>query len=267
MRKEALTIEEAFSIDGEDCSFNVLNIQEQRKKIAARERPLRQGKFTPDGKGGATFVDDKNGLVWILDFKMGQENKYTNTPYQTPSNIEKGTIGVDSYSGYATGRKYGSMAAGFVFDKTQKMFIAMYYGRPQYKEQLHEQMNLMAIYYGFKIWYEATADDYEGYFRTRNMNGYLGRFPMIAIDPEKRKSTERLYGFPITPFAMTKQLDEMILYVEHYCHHIWFDKLLEQLLIFDPYKRTESDCVVAAMIALVAAMDFVYKPPPPKPPL
>jgi hypothetical protein len=267
MRKEALTIEEAFSIDGENCSFNVLNIQQQRAKIADGQRPLRQVSFFREKDGKVNFRDDNNGLVWVLDFRIGKENKYKGEMYKIPANTDDGTIGVDSYSGYATGRKYGSKACGFVFDKKQHMFVAMYYGRPQYKEQLHEQMELMGVFYGFKIWYEATADDYEGYFRTRNMSGYLGRFPMMAIEPEKREKTERLHGFPITPFAMTKQLDEMILYVEHSCHLIWFDKLLEQLLTFDPYKRTESDCVVAAMIALVAAMDIKYKPPSPKSPL
>jgi hypothetical protein len=267
MRKEALTIEEAFSIDGEDCSFNVLNIQEQRKKIADERPPLRQVMFIADGKGGASFKDDKNGLWWILDLRTGKENKYTGQQYKLPSNTSAGLISIDSYSGYQSGRKYGSMACAFIFDKRKNMFIGMYYGRPQYKEQLHEQMMLAGLYYGFKIYYECTADDYEGYFRTRNMLGYLGRFPMAAIEPEKRDKTERLYGFPITPFAMTKQLDEMILYIEHSCHLIWFDKLLEQCLVFDPYNRTKSDCVVSAMIGVVSAIDISLKPPTPKSPL
>jgi hypothetical protein len=267
MRKEALTIEEAFSIDGEDCSFNVLNIQEQRKKIADERPPLRQVMFIADGKGGASFKDDKNGLWWILDLRTGKENKYTGQQYKLPSNTSEGLISIDSYSGYQSGRKYGSMACAFIFDKRKNMFIGMYYGRPQYKEQLHEQMMLAGLYYGFKIYYECTADDYEGYFRTRNMLGYLGRFPMAAIEPEKRDKTERLYGFPITPFAMTKQLDEMILYIEHSCHLIWFDKLLEQCLVFDPYNRTKSDCVVSAMIGVVSAIDISLKPPTPKSPL
>jgi len=112
------------------------------------------------------------------------------------------------------------------------------------------------------------SDDYYTYFKNRGKLGYLAKFPTNAIDPTKRKATtERHYGFPITDFAMTKQNDSMISYVEHYCDKIYWIELLEDLKNYEPSKRTPSDITVSAMIALVAGLEPIYKPPLPPTPL
>jgi hypothetical protein len=113
------------------------------------------------------------------------------------------------------------------------------------------------------------ADDYYSYYKDRGKLGYLAKFPLNAIDPNKRKSgqVDRHYGFPVTDFAMTKQNDAMISYIEHYCEKIYWIELLEDLKVYDPSKRTPSDRTVSAMIALVGGLEPVYKPPPPKEPL
>jgi hypothetical protein len=147
------------------------------------------------------------------------------------------------------------------------MYIAMYFGRPRTKELMHEQIMMAAEFYGCKVWYEKTADDYLSYFTQRGKLGYLGKYPKSCIDPEKREKADRFYGFPINPFAMTKQLDSLIAYVDNdkmtgetYCDRIYFDKLLEQMLVFEAEKRTEYDAVVAAMITLCCALEPVNKP-------
>ena len=55
--------------------------------------------------------------------------------------------------------------------------------------------------------------------------------------------------------------------IEHECNKIWFDKILEQCLAFDPYDRTKSDCVVSAMIAVVSALEVTRPHSSPKDPL
>jgi hypothetical protein len=126
---------------------------------------------------------------------------------------------------------------------------------------------LAAEYLGFQCYYEFVADDYYTYFKNRGKLGYLAKFPLNAIDPNKRKGAERHYGFPITDFAMTKQNDAMISYIEHYCEKIYWLELIEDLKSYDPQKRTPSDRAVSAMIALVAGLEPIYKPAPPQTPL
>ena len=92
----------------------------------------------------------------------------------------------------------------------------------------------------------------------------MGKYPKTCIPIEKRNTEERYYGFPINPFAMTRQLDCLIAYVDNdkvsgttYCDTIWFDKLLEQMLPFEAENRTAFDAVVASMITLCCALEPV----------
>lgn len=264
--------EEIFQSAVSDCHFNSINIKKQRKAIEETPPVLRKVTFYRRLDQTVGWRDDENGYWNILHFPPTEkENKSEiKDRLRVPTNVSDYVMGVDGYAnsqGVNGGRKYGSNAAGFIFDRNRMMYIAMYFGRPRVKEQMHEQILLACEFYGCRVWYEKTADDYLSYFRERGKIGYLGKYPKSCIDPEKREKADRFYGFPINPFAMTKQLDSLIAYVDNdkitgetYCSRIYFDKLLEQMLVFEAEKRTEYDAVVAAMIALCCALEPVNKP-------
>lgn len=264
--------DEIFQSAVSDCHFNSLNIKRQRKKIEATPPVLRKVSFYRRLDQSIGWRDDEAGYWSILHFPpTDKENKYEiKDRMRVPLNVSDYVMGVDGYAnsqGVNGGRKYGSNAAGFIYDRNRMMYIAMYFGRPRAKELMHEQIMMAAEFYGCKVWYEKTADDYLSYFTQRGKLGYLGKYPKSCIDPEKREKADRFYGFPINPFAMTKQLDSLIAYVDNdkmtgetYCDRIYFDKLLEQMLVFEAEKRTEYDAVVAAMITLCCALEPVNKP-------
>lgn len=260
--------DEMFQSAVTDCVFDSVQIAKQRKAIEEKPPTLRIGKFYRDfdDPNIIKFKDDANGNWQILDMPPNEKKGKFKIieKMKCPANVSDYVMGVDGYSNSQGGRKYGSKCSAFVMDRNNLTYIAMYYGRPETKELLHEQICMAAEYYGCKVWYEFTSDDYKGHFEQRGKKGYLGKFPLTVIDPNKRDSTNRLYGFPITPFAMTKQLDRLISYVavdketgHSYCSRIYFDILLEQMLIFEPENRTSFDCVVAAMITLCCALEPV----------
>lgn len=256
--------DEVFMSASSDCHFNAQNINSQRKKIETEPPVFRTVTFYRRLDQTVGWRDDENGYWQILKFpEREQENKFeTANRLRRPSNISDYVIGVDGYSNSQGGRTYGSNAAGFIFDRKSMSFIGMYFGRPRTKELMHEQIMMAAEFYSCKVWYEHTADDYKGYFTDRGRIAYLGKYPLSCIDPNKRATAERFYGFPINAFAMTRQLDTLIAYVDNdpingdtYCNKIWFDKLLEQMLAFEAENRTKSDAVVAAMITLCCALE------------
>jgi hypothetical protein len=194
--------------------------------------------------------------------------------FATPENILDGAISVDSYSNTQGGRKYGSKASALmgrkfdIFDplNSGKAFGQLY-GRPAEKDDLHEQVLLGAIYMGYRVWYEHTADDYYGYFKDRGALNYLGLYPMNLIDPTKKEDAERHKGTPLTGFSLSKQMDYAIAYFRHHCNLVDFETILENALIFDPYKRTEFDTMVSFLILLACLQQPIYVPKPPKDPL
>lgn len=270
IRKEPLTIEEAFSTDSDKCIFNVMNIGERKVKL--RENPIFKRKvwFYRDIDQVVRWRDiteKEEDFHWkITQFpQIGQENKFTyEGKSRQPNRIEDGAIAVDGYSNSQGGQKWGSRASAWIGRRYNMLdpqntgkAIGWLYGRPQIKEMLHEQIMLAAEFFGYKVWYEHNSDDYLSYFRERGRVGYLGSYPLSTIDPAKRGEAERYKGFPTTPFSLTKQADTGIMYFESHIDSIDFEEILLDAEKFDPNNRTEFDITVSFLMLLVCLMETV----------
>jgi hypothetical protein len=271
IRKEPLTIDEAFSTDSDKCIFNVMN-------IGAREAYLKEN---PKLKRHIIFYRDIDQIVrwreindkeedfhWVITQfpQAGEENKHTyDVKTRKPARVSDGAIAIDGYSN-SQGGKYGSKASAWIGRRYDLLkpedtgkAIGHLYGRPQIKETLHEQVLLAAEFYGYQAWYEHNSDDYLSYFRDRGRVGYLGSYPISTIDPSKRETAERHKGFPTTPFSLTKQTDVGIMYFESHIDSIDFENLLEDAKKFDPNNRTEYDVTVSFLMLIVCLMEPVQK--------
>jgi hypothetical protein len=271
VRKEPLTIDEAFSTDSDKCIFNVIN-------IGAREQYLKEN---PVLKRHIIFYRDIDQTVrwrnindkeddfhWVITQfpKTGEENKHTfDVKTRKPARITDGAIAIDGYSN-SQGGKYGSKASAWIGRRYDLLnpehtgkAIGHLYGRPQIKETLHEQVLLAAEFYGYQAWYEHNSDDYLSYFRERGRVGYLGTYPISTIDPAKRETTDRHKGFPTTPFSLTKQTDVGIMYFESHIDSIDFENLLEDAKKFDPNNRTDFDQTVSFLMLIVCLMEPIQK--------
>lgn len=272
IRKEPLTIDEAFSTDADGCIFNVMN-------IGAREAYLKEN---PVLKRHVIFYRDIDQTVkwrnindkeedfhWVITQfpPVGKENNHLfDIRTKKPGRTDDGAIAIDGYSN-SQGGKYGSKASAWIGRRynlldpsTTGKPIGHLYGRPHIKETLHEQVLLAAEYYGYQAWYEHNSDDYLSYFRDRGRVGYLGTYPISTIDPAKRETAERHKGFPTTPFSLTKQVDVGIMYFESHIDSIDFENLLEDAKKFDPNNRTDYDITVSFLMLIVCLMEPVIKP-------
>jgi hypothetical protein len=264
IRKEPLTIDEAFSTDSDKCIFNVMN-------IGARESYLKEN---PKLKRHVIFYRDIDQVVrwreindkeedfhWVITQfpQAGEENKHTyDVKTRKPARVSDGAIAIDGYSN-SQGGKYGSKASAWIGRRYDLLkpedtgkAIGHLYGRPQIKETLHEQVLLAAEFYGYQAWYEHNSDDYLSYFRDRGRVGYLGSYPLSTIDPAKRETADRHKGFPTTPFSLTKQTDVGIMYFESHIDSIDAKK-------FDPNNRTDYDITVSFLMLIVCLMEPVQK--------
>jgi hypothetical protein len=102
-----------------------------------------------------------------------------------------------------------------------------------------------------RVHFETDAgDDYYQYYKAEGYTGYIRWTPTCARDPLKP-------GCPVPgtsskdPFALSKQLELGIAFIEHHCHKIWFIELLEELLLYDHDERQIFDKTVAFLIMLI----------------
>jgi len=271
IRKEPLTIDEAFSTDSDKCIFNVMNIGAREQYL--KENPVlkRHVIFYRDIDQTVRWrniTDKEEDFHWVITQfpKPGEENKHTfDVKTRKPGRVSDGAIAIDGYSN-SQGGKYGSKASAWIGRRYDLLNpehtgkpIGHLYGRPQIKETLHEQVLLAAEFYGYQAWYEHNSDDYLSYFRDRGRVGYLGSYPMSTIDPAKRETADRHKGFPTTPFSLTKQTDVGIMYFESHIDSIDFENLLEDAKKFDPNNRTDYDITVSFLMLIVCLMEPVQK--------
>jgi hypothetical protein len=273
-RKEPISIGDAFGIDADTCVFNGDNIEKRSEELITKPvgkrklifyRTLEQDVKWRDWQASDGDFYWKATTEFELEIKeptFKEEDKQ-----KKPARTHYGAISVDSYSNSQGGRKYGSKASGWIGYRHLLKPVAHLYGRPKVKDDLHNQIMLAAEFCGFKVYYEHTADDYYGYFRDRGKLGYLGKYPFGLIDPvqikkaqEQNKPVERFYGTPLSPFSLTRQLDNGIAYFEHHIHLIDFEEVLEWAPKFDPYNRTECDIIVSLLILISVLMEPVVKP-------
>lgn len=280
IRKEPITIEEAFSIDADTCIFDSENIAARKRQLEKDPVHKRSIWFYRDSvtlKAKWRDVTEKErDFCWRAtpDFPLNDNdsNKFEwDNGHRKPSNTELGVIGVDGYSNSQGGQKWGSRASGWVGirerDGKRKRMVGHIYGRPKDKTTLHEQIMLCAEYLGVIVYFEHNSDDYFTYFKERGRLNYLGLYPKILIDPIKIENAERHRGVPTTPYSLTKQTDLGISYFLVDCDQIDYPELLIDAETFDPNDRTKSDITVSFLITNACLDEVPPKKAPPAFPL
>jgi len=281
IRQNPTTVQEMFEAANTGCAFNSLNINKRKNEL--NEKPVFKRKlwFTRNPETQLVefrdITDNEKNFHWEFTWipkKEDRNKKIFIGAKQMPGNTEDGAITVDSYSNSQGGRKYGSKACALVGRRSNLLDpentgkpIGMLYGRPSEKDILHSQVLLCGEFMGYSIWYEHTADDYDSFFKDRGRSGYLGLYPKSMIDPTKIDTQDRHRGTPITPFSLTKQLDNGISFFEHHCDKIDWVEILDNALLFDPYDRTKFDILVTFLILITCLMERPIKPHPIKRPL
>lgn len=281
IRMNPCTVQEMFEAANTGCVFNSYNINQRKKEL--EETPIYKRKILFTRNPDTQLVeyrdatDNEKNFHWEFTWLPSKEKQNKKTflyGTQVPDNTEDGAIAVDSYSNSQGGRRYGSKACALVGRRSDLLDpentgkpIGMLYGRPSEKDILHSQVLLCAEFMGYLVWYEHTADDYDGFYKDRGRTGYLGKYPKSMIDPTKRENADRHRGTPITPFSLTKQLDNGISFFEHHCDKIDWIEILDNALLFDPYDRTKFDILVTMLILISVLMERPIKPPPKKNPI
>jgi hypothetical protein len=280
IRQNPCSIQEMFEAANIDCVFDSHNLHERKKELEENPPYRRCVLFYRDLHSQKSkwrdITKNEKSFHWqftsVAELGLKDNNKFFQDGLlRRPSRANVGAISVDSYSNSQGGRKYGSKACALIGNRadalnpnnTGKAF-GMLYGRPEDKNFLHEQVMLCAEFFGFPVWYEHTADDYDSYFRERGRRGYLGTYPLSMIDPVKRLSAEKHRGTPITPFSLTKQLDNAISYIKNNCNLIDFVEIIDNALLFDPTDRTKFDIMVSFLILISVLEERSLKQPPRK---
>jgi hypothetical protein len=205
--------------------------------------------------------------------KKEEQNKWVEiSGVKTPANQHIYSSGIDPFKSSVISGK-GSMGACYIFEKLDMkdpantgMPVAEYVGRPRLKSLFHDEMLKASVFYGYKACYENdVGDDFVDYFSNKGFRSYLMKTPEAAVDRFKRRQGPSKYGVASADaFAMARQLDTAISYIENHCEKVYFTDLLEELLSYDHENRTPFDRSIAFMISLLSGVSLESNKEQPK---
>jgi len=265
IRMNPFSEEEAFMIDQKKCYFNSDKIYNQIDFLKEERISLRRIRLFWKNDKAVDWADDANGpwMVHKLPDKDNQNKFVERDGMRTPGNTDKYVSGIDPYKSSIISGK-GSMGACYVFERLNTsdpnntcMPIAEYVDRPRLKSMFHDEMLKGAVFWGYKACYENdVGDDFVDYFSNKGFRGHLMRTPESAIDKNRKRTVHKFGVTSGDAFAMARQLDTCITYIENHCDKIVFIDLLEELLQYDHENRTIYDRSVAFMISLLSGISL-----------
>jgi len=255
IRKEPLSWEEAFRIDGSKCLYNAMKLNERLDRLSWKDNLTTRGNFVWEGGEKDTRViwePSQNGrweVVKLFDTD-DESNKIVKRGESYTPNNNGFVMGVDPVDHNQTQDGRRSNGAGVVLQKYNSArendpynfaFVCKYIYRPESVQIFYEDMLKTAVYYGCRILFENQKVGMMHYFNDR---GY-GDFLMWL--PERTQP-----GIAASPKTHQHIAELTETYINDYCDRVFFKDIVKEWLEFDISNTTAYDGAMAAGYALIA---------------
>ena len=266
-RQYPRTVREAFTSGLSRDYFDTDKLQKRLEEFVFGNKYLRIGRFewidSNDWLKGVRFVDDKNGrfkVSYLFD-DISRANRYVKRGHNIfPANTIQFIAGADPFKYNDTRGSRRSLGGGGVKMKRDYMtdpdtvpssewktdkFVCTYLARPKTVDLYCEDMLMMCVYYGCKMFPEIDVDHVWTYFVRHGYAGYL------LFDKNERNRLKT------TPGANTREklVEEMFKLFAQYVSRAGdrevHDDLIQQLLEVQFESITDFDLFVACGYALL----------------
>lgn len=292
-RKFPNSIKQAFIDSNKSCHFSIEKITaslEQylytsRETLEGHPYNMVQGNFMWKDSIRDTevvFVPSKTGR-WMISYLLPQSksNKWEiKNGIKIPSNTMKGIAGCDPYgfSIVSASNNKPSNGAGYVWwyhdpnvdteEKEESQYVTddfcvEYLNRPRSRDDFNEDMIMMCVYFGIKIFIESNKDHTINYFVDRGYEGYLV-FPRKAKKEGRRMIIVEAEKAGAYSAANTKYKDGIFAHFEYYVetkiHRCKFPRLIESIRDVE-YENTQPyDAFMGAGYCIFAAKMINKRP-------
>jgi len=291
VRKEPLTIKEAFYAGNDKCEFNADNITNQityiednpsecywrqcRLVFKTEEIPSIVIGKKPTIKKSVGFMDDAKGGWFILEEPNKPNHFKESGGYLEPLNKLSYQIGVDTTQDRIAVE--GSNPAITVFKKsciidgkeTGLYPVALWISPTRLDIHFDEEVLKAAIWFGCESNYEIDRrTDFYRYFCKMNCQAFLTWTPKIMMNPLKPNKVPEYGSRSGDPFQLAQMLQISKWYIDGdsndqyngHVHRIKHTGLLQQALEYNHLDRTKSDLFVSLQMALVAVFGEMQMP-------
>lgn len=138
--------------------------------------------------------------------------------------------------------------------------MCIYKDRPNEIRTAYKIAMCLIRYYNCKVNVEATRVGFINWARYSNQLKWFMRRPQATLQNIKNGNSKS-YGTPATGPIIEMQTDLIADFVEDYCHTIWFEEVLDQLVRYNPDNKTKFDIIAALGMALLADQELTGRVP------
>lgn len=262
IRKEPLSWEEAFRIDGSKCLYNAMKLNERLDRLSWKENITTRGNFVWEGGVKDTRVvwePSRNGrweVVTLFD-KEEDSNKIVKRGDAFYPNNAEYVMGVDPVDHNQTQDGRRSNGALMVLQKYNSVkendpynyaFVCKYMYRPESVQIFYEDVLKTAVYYGCNILFENQKIGIMHYFSDRGYNNFLMWLP--------ERTQPGIAASPKTHQHIAELTES---YINDNHEKLYFKDVIHELLEFDISNTTAFDGAMAMGYALIADQVKVAK--------
>ena len=273
--------EEAFNLEGVN-KFNKVLISDQLAEIRLHKRGpkpehgnleyiFKTGKQTKENIMGFKWTPNHNSKLQILEHPVWS-NEFKHSP--TYKFYDKDTIGEqynemrDLYIAGVDGIDIGAndtsketrdpsdfciVILKRAMGMQEPQIVAMYKDRPGDEREAFKIAIRLCQYYNAKINIEATRKSFYTWSKDRGYGHLFVRRPKATMNSDLSRTLSNQIGTPATKQIIEQHTSLTANFVEDYCHTIWFEEILNELISYNDENKTKFDIV--ASLGMVFLLD------------
>ena len=273
--------EEAFNLEGVN-KFNKTLISDQLAEIRLHKRGpkpekgnleyiFKTGKQSKENIDGFKWTPNVNSKLQILEHPIWS-NEFRHSP--TYKYYDQETIGTqytemkDLYIAGVDGIDIGAndtsketrdpsdfciVILKRMMGMQEPQIVAMYKDRPGDEREAFKIAIRLCQYYNAKVNIEATRKSFYTWAKDRGYGTMFVRRPKATMSSDLSRSLSNQIGTPATKQIIEQHTSLTANFVEDYCHTIWFEEILNELISYNDENKTKFDIV--ASLGMVFLLD------------
>lgn len=281
--------EEAFNLEGNN-KFNRILITDQLAEIRLHKRGPRPqsgnleyifktGKQTKENIEGFKWTpNDKSKLkilehpIWSKEFKHSPTYKFYNPESIGNQYNEMKDLYIAGVDGIDIGANDTSKEtrdpSDFCIVILKRMMglqepqiVAMYKDRPGDEREAFKIAIRLCQYYNAKINIEATRKSFYTWAKDKGYGNFFVRRPKATMTSDLSRALSNQIGTPATKQIIEQHTSLTANFIEDYCHTIWFEEILQELMSYNDENKTKFDIVASLGMVLLLDQELSQRVP------
>lgn len=262
IRKNPFTIEEAFRIDGDQCLFDAMKLNDQLDWLSWREGLTERGNFEWENGERFTKVVWKKHVQGRFEIPAGFHFEATNAVKKNnnqyvPDNNVRFSGGCDPFKYDKTKDQRRSDCAAYIYQKYfpgdplfSDTFVCQYVHRAPTTAIQYEDVLKMCWYFGCQMLFESNIDNWKEYFKNANC------WPFLMILPGESDPGMHSDGGGKAHQLICDMTED---YIDKHIKKVYYKRLVESWLKFRIENTREFDETMGAGYTLIGARRKLYR--------